>query len=247
MAFKRFGGKRKRDPEEDRLRRQAAWVPKTEAGKMVQQGLIGSMDQLHDKGLPILEPEIIDALLPEIESRPLHFNRTTRVRDSGRVFQQQVLVIVGNRNGWVGYGLGKAKNARAAVEKAEREAKLNLVRVPRGCGSWECACDTNHSLPVKFEGKNGSVRVTLMPAPRGVGLVAGQTAKQILELAGIKDVWLQTRGDTRTIGNFAKAVINAIESGNKKKSLFSRKFEAPKARIIEAPVEAIQQELQKTV
>ena len=241
MAFNRFGRK-KRDPEEERLKRQAAWVPKTEAGKMVQQGLISSMDQLYERGLTILEPEIVDALLPEIQSTPLYFNRTTRIRDSGRVFQQQVLVIVGNRNGWAGYGLGKAKNARAAVEKAEREAKLSLVRVPRGCGSWECACDTNHSLPVKLEGKNGSVRVKLMPAPRGVGLVAGKTAKQILELAGVKDVWLQTRGDTRTIGNFAKAVMNALESGNKKKSLFSRKFEVPKARIIEAPSEAVQQE-----
>ena len=82
----------------------------------------------------------------------------------------------------------------------------------RGCGSWECSCGEPHSIPFKVEGKAGSVRVTLLPAPKGVGLVIGDSAKVVLRLAGIKDIWSKTKGETRTTVNFVKAVYEALKN-----------------------------------
>jgi len=100
---------------------------------------------------------------------------------------------------------------RQAIEKAIIDAKLNIIPVRRGCGSWECLCNTPHSVPFKVKGKCGSVEIILIPAPKGVGLVAGETAKTVLRLAGIKDVWTRTRGETRTTINFAKATYYALK------------------------------------
>ncbi|HDI46763.1 MAG TPA: 30S ribosomal protein S5, partial [Candidatus Methanomethylia archaeon] len=90
-------------------------------------------------------------------------------------------------------------------------AKLNVIPVRRGCGSWECSCNRPHSVPFRVQGKEGSVVVELLPAPRGVGLVAGDVAKTVLRLAGIEDVWVRARGETRTTQNFAGAVFNALK------------------------------------
>ncbi|MEM2481747.1 MAG: hypothetical protein QW365_01450, partial [Candidatus Nezhaarchaeales archaeon] len=78
---------------------------------------------------------------------------------------------------------------REAIDKAIVEAKLNIIPIRLGCGSWECRCGRPHSVPIKTWGKAGSVEITLIPAPRGTGLAAGDTAKIVLRLAGVKDVW----------------------------------------------------------
>ena len=101
-----------------------------------------------------------------------------------------------------------------AIKKAIVDAKTNLIKVRRGCGSWECGCDTSHSIPMMVEGAAGSVRVTLKPAPQGIGLVTGEISKKVLELAGIRDVWTFSRGQTRTTINFAKATFNALKATN---------------------------------
>jgi len=124
----------------------------------------------------------------------------------------QVTVAVGNENGYVGVGLGKAKQIRAAIEKAIVNAKMNIIPVRRGCGSWECLCGEPHSIPFNVRGKSGSVEILLLPAPKGVGLVAGDVAKVVLRLAGIKDLWTRSRGETRTAHNMAKAVYNALKA-----------------------------------
>ena len=121
------------------------------------------------------------------------------------------MAVVGNENGIVGIGMGKAKEPRLAVEKSIRNAKLNLIKIIRGCGSWECGCGTEHSIPYKVEGKSGSVRVILMPAPKGVGLVANDEAKKLLRLAGIKDIWMKTFGDTSTRFNLIRAIFDALK------------------------------------
>ena len=122
------------------------------------------------------------------------------------------MVAVGNEDGYVGVGVGKAKQIREAIEKAIVDAKLNIVPVRRGCGSWDCSCNEPHSVPFKVRGKCGSVVVELLPAPKGVGLVAADVAKVILRLAGIKDIWTRTFGRTRTTLNFAKAVWIALRN-----------------------------------
>jgi len=122
------------------------------------------------------------------------------------------LVVVGDEDGHIGVGIGKAKQIRVAIEKAIMNAKLNIIPVRRGCGSWECSCNEPHSVPIKVSGKSGSVEVILIPAPKGVGLVAGEVAKVVLRMAGIKDVWTRTIGETRTTLNFVKATYEALKN-----------------------------------
>lgn len=188
------------------------WEPRTKLGQMVKEGKIRTIDEIFAANLLIKEPEIVDALLPNLKQELLSINIVQRQTDAGEVSQFQAVVALGNEDGYVGIGIGKARQVRQAIEKAVREAKLNIIPVRRGCGSWRCSCDEPHSVPFVVEGKSGSVRVRLIPAPKGVGLVAGDVAKAILRLAGIRDVWTKTFGDTRTTLNFALATYNALRN-----------------------------------
>ncbi|MEM4790449.1 MAG: 30S ribosomal protein S5 [Thermofilum sp.] len=187
------------------------WVPRTELGRLVAEGKIRSMEEVFARKLPIKEVEIVDALLPDLRFEVLSVNFVQRQTDSGEVSQYQVTVAVGNENGYVGVGMGKSRQIGMAIEKAVRNAKLNIVPVRRGCGSWECLCGEPHSIPFRVEGKSGSVRVVLLPAPKGVGIVASDTAKVVLRLAGIKDIWTRAFGETRTTHNMAKSVYEALK------------------------------------
>ncbi len=188
------------------------WIPKTRLGLMVKEGKITSLDEIFANNLPIREPQIIDALLPDLKHEVISVNFVQRQTDAGEVSQLQVTVVVGNEDGYVGVGMGKAKQIRTAIEKALRQAKLNIIPVRRGCGSWECLCGRPHSVPFKVRGKSGSVEVELLPAPSGVGLVTGEIGKVVLRLAGIQDVWTRSRGRTRTAHNMAKAIYNALKN-----------------------------------
>lgn len=188
------------------------WEPRTRLGQLVKEGKIRTIDEIFANNLIIKEPEIVDALLPNLRQELLSINIVQRQTDAGEVSQFQAAVALGNEDGYVGMGIGKARQVRQAIEKATREAKLAVTPVRRGCGSWRCSCDEPHSVPFVVEGKSGSVVVRLIPAPKGVGLVAGGVAKTILRLAGIKDVWTKTFGDTRTTLNFALATYNALRS-----------------------------------
>ncbi|NAZ11222.1 MAG: 30S ribosomal protein S5 [Desulfurococcales archaeon] len=186
------------------------WVPRTRIGKMVKEGKITSIDEIFAMNVPILEPEIVDYLLPDLKHEIIDVGIVQKQTDAGELSRFRVVVIVGNENGYVGIGKGKAKQLRFAIEKAIINAKLNIAPVRRGCGSWECMCGTPHSVPFTVSGKSGSVRITLYPAPKGTGLVAGDVAKVVLRMAGIKDVWSKTLGETRTTYNFARATYNAL-------------------------------------
>jgi len=187
------------------------WVPRTKLGKLVAEGKIKTMEEALASGLPLKEPEIVDMLLPNLQDEILEISMVQRMTDSGRRTKFRVTAVVGNKNGFVGVGVGKAAQVAQAIQKAIKDAKLNIFKVEMGCGSWECGCGGNHSIPAKVTGSAGSVRVTLMPGPKGLGLVAGDVAKKVLELAGIKDVWTFTRGQTKTTINFAKATFEALK------------------------------------
>jgi small subunit ribosomal protein S5 len=193
---------------------QEEWIPLTGLGRMVAAGEITSIDEVLASGRPIKEPQIVDLLLPDLEDEVLDINMVQRMTDSGRRVKFRTVVVVGNRNGYVGFGQGKDVQVGNAIQKAIVNAKLNLIKVSRGCGSWECGCDTGHSIPIEVTGKAGSVRVTLKPAPQGIGLVTGETPKKVLTLAGIKDVWAVNRGQTRTTINYAKATFEALKQTN---------------------------------
>ncbi|HDM60288.1 MAG TPA: 30S ribosomal protein S5 [Archaeoglobus veneficus] len=187
------------------------WTPRTRLGKLVADGKIKTIDEAIASGLPLKEPEIVDILLPELEDEVLEIAMVQRMTDSGRRTKFRVTAVVGNRDGYVGVGVGKASQVAPAIQKAINNAKINIFKVQRGCGSWECGCGTEHSIPCKVTGSAGSVRVTLIPGPKGLGLVAGDVAKKVLELAGVKDVWTFTKGNTRTTINFARATYEALK------------------------------------
>jgi small subunit ribosomal protein S5 len=187
-----------------------AWVPRTKLGKMIQEGKISSIEEVFSEGLKIKEPEIADALLPDLQEEVININLVQKQTDAGEKSRFKAIVAVGNRDGYVGLGSGKAKQVRTAIEKAAIDARLNIVQVRRGCGSWECGCGKPHSLPFQVKGKCGGVEILLVPGPRGVGTVASEGAKVLLGLAGVKDIFTHSFGSTRTIPSFAYAVFDAL-------------------------------------
>jgi small subunit ribosomal protein S5 len=178
---------------------------------MVKEEKITTMSEALRSGLVLRELEIVDRLLPNLEEKVIDINLVQRMTDSGRKVSFLVVAAVGNRDGFVGLGKAKTKETRLSIIKAVRDAKINLIEITRGCGSWECGCGAPHSFPFTVKGKSGSTEVIFKPAPRGVGLVVGEVIKPILELAGIKDAWLFTKGTTRTTINYAKATFDALK------------------------------------
>jgi len=215
---------RKRDEE-----RILEWIPKTELGKSVIAGKYKTLEEILLSGKILLESEIVDYLIPDMKQEVIYIGgspgkgggirrtatkMTARMHKSGRRFKLAALSVVGNGNGIVGVGRAISREHRTALEKATKTAKLNIIRVRRGCGSWECGCDGEHSIPFKTTGSSGSVTVTLLPAPKGVGSVASEETKKILKLAGIKDVWVKTKGKTATRTNLILAVFDAMKNLN---------------------------------
>ncbi|MFH0712999.1 MAG: 30S ribosomal protein S5 [Candidatus Micrarchaeota archaeon] len=193
------------------------WTPKTELGRKVASGEITSIDQVFASGKKILESQIIDVLLPDLKDEVIDIKSTQRMTAYGRKMAMRAVVLVGNRAGFIGVGTGKAPETRDAIAEAIKDAKKNIIRVSFGCGSWECSCSGNHSIPREVKGKASSTRITLKPAPKGVGVVAGRTARKVLTLAGLRDVWSFASGRTRNALNTALAVIDAFKALNKLK------------------------------
>lgn len=203
-----------------------SWNPKTSLGLKVKNGEIKNIDEILSQGLKIIEPEIVDKLVQDLKvdfiligqskgkfggGRRKIFRQVQKKTSEGNKPSFAVYAVVGNENGYVGIGYGKSRETVPAREKAIRNAKLNIIKVNRGCGSWECSCGTEHSIPFKVTGKEGSAEVTLLPAPKGAGLKVHSAAMPILKLAGIKDVWSFTRGHAKTTINVIKATFKALK------------------------------------
>ncbi|MGA8663479.1 MAG: 30S ribosomal protein S5, partial [Thermoplasmata archaeon] len=168
------------------------------------------MSEALASGLPLREPQIVDKLLPGLHDEVLDVNMVQRMTDSGRRFKFAVTVVVGNGDGFVGLGRAKGREVGPTIRRAIDRAKLEIVAVLRGCGSWECGCGRSHTLPFEVEGRAGSVVVNFRPAPRGVGLAVGDVAKPVLRFAGITDAWGYTDGHTKTTVNYAQAAYGAL-------------------------------------
>ncbi len=202
------------------------WKPKTNIGMKVKSGEIRDIDEILDKGIKIREAAVVDILLPQNEVDLLLVGQSKGKFGGGqrRVFRQTqkktsegnkprfgTFAVVGSRNGYIGIGYGKAKETVPAREKAIRESKLNIIKIRRGCGSWECGCKEPHSIPFKAAGKCGSSQIVLMPAPKGTGLKVEKECGKILMLAGIKDIRSETFGQTVTKTNLVKACFEALK------------------------------------
>ena len=189
------------------------WIPKTELGELVQQGLI-TLDKIFQNNLVVKEKEIIDILLPQLAEDVAIIKMVQQMSASGQRSKFKAVVLVG-ADGFIGIGAAKSREVGPAIRKAIDKAKLSVVPVIRGCGSKECGCGGTHSIPFKINGKCGSIRVQLIPAPAGVGLACADKVKQVLRLCGIEDIWSKTFGDTRTTENLVKATFDALKNAHK--------------------------------
>ncbi|TFG94951.1 30S ribosomal protein S5 [Candidatus Thorarchaeota archaeon] len=201
--------KRRRAPRAD-VNPLDEWVPKTKLGRLVKEGHINSIEEILHNNYRIREPEIVDALFPDLRQEVVDVSMVQRQSDSGQQKSFRLTVIIGNGEGVLGIGIGKAPEFVPAVRAAEARAKLNITMFRRGCGSWECRCHDPHSIPFEVDGTSGSVKVTLRPAPKGTGLVTADVGKIVLRIAGLHDVWSITKGRSRTSSNFAKAFVDAL-------------------------------------
>jgi len=198
------------------------WKPKTKLGKLVKSKKITDIDEILKQ--KILEPEVVDLTL-NLKSDTLNigqakgkfgggkrriWRQTQKKTSEGNVPTFSCMSVVGSPEGYVGLGYGRAKETLPARAKALRKAKLNLIKIKKGCGSFDCTCGESHTVPFIVEGKCGSCRIKLMPAPQGTGLVIGDECKKILVVAGIKDVYSFTQGKIRTTMNLAKACVDAL-------------------------------------
>lgn len=203
----------------------AGWQPKTKLGFAVKKGELSSIDLIIDNGMKILEAGIVDYFFPDLKIEVLSvgqskgkfgggkksiWKQTQKKTAEGNKPHFSSMVAVGNGNGYVGLGYGTAKETLPGREKATRDAKLNLIKVRRGCGSWECKCGAPHSIPIAVYGRCGSCRIYLMPAPKGTGLCVENECKKVLALAGIKDIYSKSFGQSRTRINMIKACLEGI-------------------------------------
>ena len=197
--------------ERRREREQAPWSPKTRLGVLVATGKITTIEEIFESGQRIKEADIVKKLIPDMKSNVVSVGIVQKQTDAGEITKFAAVVAVGNEAGWFGVGRGKAVQMRSAIDKATTEAYLNIIPVKLGCGSWECRCGRYHSVPFRISGKRGSVRVEIIPGPRGLGLVAGETVRNLLTLAGVKDAWTRTYGSTNTMSSIANAVYDALK------------------------------------
>ncbi|MEM3791187.1 MAG: 30S ribosomal protein S5 [Candidatus Micrarchaeaceae archaeon] len=194
------------------------WIPKTEIGRMVKEKKINSIEEIFAMGKTIREIGIVDALIPNMQDKVLEIKSVQRMTKNNRRQKFRAVVVIGDMNGHVGVAAGKNIETKPATENAIKEAKRKIISVKLGCGAWECNCGTSHSVPIAVKGKCGSSEVIIKPAPKGVGIVAGETVKTVLEYAGIKDAWTFTKGRTKDIYNLAIATYLALSSLSKIKN-----------------------------
>ena len=145
--------------------------------------------------------QIIDARQLDLQEKVVEVRRVTKVVKGGRNFRFAALVVVGDENGHVGIGSGKAMEVPDAIRKAVEDAKKNLIKVPM----------VGTTIPHEVIGHFGAGRIIIMPAQEGTGVIAGGAARDLLELAGLKDVRAKCLG-TRNPRNMVNATIEGLKS-----------------------------------
>jgi small subunit ribosomal protein S2e len=173
---------------------------------------IRSLEDIYLHSLAIKEYQIVDAFLGDtLKDEVMKITPVQKQTAAGQRTKFKAWVIVGDSNGHIGLGVKCAKEVAGAIRGAMIDAKLNVVPIRRGFWSVN-KFGAPHTVPCKLTGKCGSVRARLVPAPRGTGLVAGKVAKKVLTKAGIIDCYTQSKGSTKTLGNFVFATYYALLS-----------------------------------
>ncbi len=135
----------------------------------------------------------------ELTDRLVAVNRVTKVTKGGRAFGFSAIVVVGDGNGVIGFGLGKSKEVASAIAKAVEDAKKNLVKVPLA----------NHTIHHQVSARYGGADIFLRPATHGTGVIAGGTIRMVVEAAGIKDILSKSKGSSNP-HNVVKATFKAL-------------------------------------
>ena len=167
-----------------------AWRPLTKLGRLVERGQIKSLEEIFKFSMPIKEPEIIDRLIGDSDNYKEEVMKVKSIQKqttAGQRTRFKVWVLIGDGNGHIGLGQKAHKEVQSAIKLAINDAKMNVI--PVRFGYWGNKINQPHTVPMKVTGKEASVRVRLIPAPRGTGIVGGSACKKVLEIAGIKDCY----------------------------------------------------------
>lgn len=149
---------------------------------------------------PRAKPEPDEDAYDEFLETVVKINRCAKVHKGGRKFSFSALVVIGNLDGTVGFGFGKANEVPQSVEKSVKDARKSLFEVPM----------VNDTIPHRVEGRFCSTKVLLLPASPGTGVIAGAAVRAVVEAAGIKNILTKTFGSTNP-SNVVKATINGLK------------------------------------
>ena len=200
------GGRRPRVQEEPERE------PLTNLGRLVKMGVIKNLEQIFYHSIPIKEYQIIDFLMKEqkktLKEECMKIKSVQKQTKAGQRTRFKAVVAVGDGDGHIGVGSKLAKEVQVAMKGAVIAAKLNIIPVRRGY--WGGRIGQPHTLPTKVTGKCGSVRLRLVPAPKGTGIVGAPPTKKLLGFCGVIDIFSQSTGSTDTMENFVRAIYDAL-------------------------------------
>jgi len=205
-------GKGKGNRRGPREQKEEEWVPLTNLGRLVKMGLVKKLEQIFYHSIPIKEYQIVDELVKRnnktLKEECMKIKSVQKQTKAGQRTRFKAVVAVGDEDGHIGVGSKLAKEVQVAMKGAVIAAKLNIVPVRRGY--WGGKIGLPHTLATKITGKCGSVRLRLIPAPKGTGIVGAPPTKKLLGFAGVEDIFSQSTGSTDTMENFVRAIYDAL-------------------------------------
>jgi small subunit ribosomal protein S2e len=205
-------GKGKGNRRGPRDQKEEEWTPLTNLGRLVKMGLVTKLEQIFYHSIPIKEYQIVDELIKKnnktLKEECMKIKSVQKQTKAGQRTRFKAVVAVGDEDGHIGVGSKLAKEVQVAMKGAVIAAKLNIIPVRRGY--WGGKIGLPHTIATKITGKCGSVRLRLIPAPKGTGIIGAPPTKKLLGFAGVEDIFSQSTGSTDTMENFVRAIYDAL-------------------------------------